>query len=252
MSGALSADRDRTLDWVEEQAYRPVGRRAFVGAIGLGALGVLVGSPVQTALERMFAPLADRDGTGLTSLLPGTSKFRFYSVAGFNPDISRAEYRLQVSGLVDRRLELGFDDLLERPVVGMTKDFQCVTGWRVPDVEWSGVRVADLIDEAVVDDAATHVRFTSHDGIYTTTLTLEQARRDDVIVATSMLGGDIIRDHGGPVRLYVAPMYGYKSLKWLAGIEVTDRPEPEGYWEERGYDADAWIGDSNGRADEPA
>ena len=55
---------------------------------------------------------------------------------------------------------------------------------------------------------------------------MEQARRDDVIVATKMLGGDVTREHGGPVRLYVAPMYGYKSLKWLAGIEVTDRAEP--------------------------
>jgi len=56
-------------------------------------------------------------------------------------------------------------------------------------------------------------------------------------------------DHGGPVRLYVAPMYGYKSAKWLSGIEVTRKVIP-GYWEERGYDIDAWVGDSNGRNDE--
>ncbi len=219
--------------------------------VGLGAVGIAAGAPVQRALERFFAPLADRDGTGLTSLLPGTSKFRFYSVAGYDPSITRDEYRLEVAGMVERPLELGFADLLDRPLVGMTKDFQCVTGWRVADVEWQGVRVAHLLDEAGVDAAATHVRFTSHDGVYTTTLTLDQARRDDVIVATAMLGGDITRDHGGPVRLYVAPMYGYKSLKWLAGIEATDQPDPEGFWEVRGYDADAWIGGSNGRTDEP-
>ena len=54
-------------------------------------------------------------------------------------------------------------------------------------------------------------------------------------------------DHGGPVRLYVAPMYFYKSAKWLSGITVTDEVRP-GYWEERGYDVDAWVGRSNGRA----
>ena len=65
-----------------------------------------------------------------------------------------------------------------------------------------------------------------------------------------MLGGAVSSDHGGPVRLYVAPMYGYKSIKWLDGIEVVDR-EIAGYWEERGYDVDAWVGGSNGRNDEP-
>ena len=168
---------------------------------------------------------------------------------GYSPDISHADYRLAVTGQVRDELELGYQDLLDRPMVGLTKDFQCVTGWRVPDVEWSGVRVADLLDEA--GGAGTHVRFLSADGVYSTTLTMEQARRDDVIVATQMLGGDVQREHGGPVRLYVAPMYGYKSLKWLAGIEVTDDPEPAGFWEIRGYDTDAWVGRSNGRSDAP-
>ncbi len=237
---------------VERAAYRPVGRRAFLGVIGLGAMGVVVGSPVQTALERAFAPLADLDGTGLTSLLPTTAKFRFYSVAGFNPDIGRDEYRLEVGGDVATRLDLSLAGLLARPQAGLTRDFQCVTGWRVPDVEWAGVRVGDLLDEAGADPAATHVRFFSYDGIYTTTLTMEQARRDDVLVATRMLGADVTREHGGPVRLFVAPMYGYKSLKWLSGIQVTSEPDPPGYWEVRGYDVDAWVGGSNGRdQDEP-
>ena len=243
--------RHRTLVFVETPAYRPLGRRAFLGVLGLGTAGILVGSPVQTAIESAFRPLADADGTGLTNLLPTTSKFRFYSVAGFNPDVAKDEYRLGVTGMVDTPLELGYDDLLERPMVGITRDFQCVTGWRVPDVEWAGVKVADLLDEAGVADGATHLRFFSYDGVYTTTLSLEQARRDDVIVATQMLGGDVRREHGGPVRLFVAPMYGYKSLKWLAGFEVTDSAEPPGFWEIRGYDTDAWVGDSNGRDDEP-
>ena len=59
--------------------------------------------------------------------------------------------------------------------------------------------------------------------MYTESLTLEQARRPDVIVAYTMQGRPLTRLHGGPARLYVAPMYGYKSLKWLASIEVTDR-----------------------------
>ena len=79
---------------------------------------------------------------------------------------------------------------------------------------------------------------------------MEQARRQDVIVAYRLEGKDISNIHGGPVRLYVAPMYGYKSIKWLDRITVTATLET-GYWEERGYDQHAWIGKSNGRDDEP-
>ena len=95
------------------------------------------------------------------------------------------------------------------------------------------------------------MQFTSFDGVYTESLTLEQARRDDVIVAYELEGDEpISRPHGGPVRLYVAPMYGYKSFKWLDGIDVVRRRAP-GYWEQLGYDVDAWVGESNGRDDAP-
>ena len=67
-----------------------------------------------------------------------------------------------------------------------------------------------------------------------------------MLVAHEMLDGPVTREHGGPVRLYVGPMYGYKSLKWLERIEVVDALH-EGYWEVRGYDVDAWVGRSNGR-----
>ena len=70
------------------------------------------------------------------------------------------------------------------------------------------------------------------------------------MVATEMLGAPVTSAHGGPVRLFVAPMYGYKSLKWLGGIELTSTVVP-GYWEELGYDVDAWVGGSNGRDDVP-
>jgi DMSO/TMAO reductase YedYZ molybdopterin-dependent catalytic subunit len=191
-----------------------------------------------------------RDGTGLTSLIPSAGRFRIYSVVGFSPHQSHAEYRLRVGGLVDKRLDLTYAELQDLPVTRLTKDFQCVTGWRVPDVKWVGVKLADLLDAAGVRPEAKAVTFTSFDRFYTESLSLEQARRDDVLVAYSMEGKDIPDHHGGPVRLYVAPMYGYKSLKWLDGIELVPEVDP-GWWEVRGYDVDAWIGSSNGRDDQP-
>ncbi|MFF1797466.1 molybdopterin-dependent oxidoreductase, partial [Kitasatospora sp. NPDC058263] len=132
----------------------------------------------------------------------------------------------------------------------IVRDVQCVTGWRVPNTPFEGVPLAHLLDAAGVSAGARAVRFSCFDGEYTESLTLEQARRDDVVVALKLQDAPISHSHGGPVRLYVAPMYFYKSAKWLSGITVTDTVEP-GYWERNGYDVDAWVGRSNGRDDAP-
>jgi DMSO/TMAO reductase YedYZ molybdopterin-dependent catalytic subunit len=227
----------------------PVGRRLFLGLLGLGALGVVFGAKVQDVLERTVGPYIAKDGTGLSALLP-IGRFRIYTVTGELPRKSKADYTLSVRGLVDTPYELSYADLLALPATELDKDFQCVTGWRVLDVQWKGVVLSDLLDRAGVRDEATALQFTSFDGTYTESLTLEQARRRDVIVAYQLEGDDISDAHGGPVRLYVAPMYGYKSIKWLDGIELTREVRP-GYWEALGYDVDAWIGRSNGRDDEP-
>ena len=234
----------------EDAAGRRVGRRAVLGMFGLGVGGVLVGARIQQAVSDGLRPITIRDSTGLTSYLPGTERFRIYSVTNDLPR-SPVPYALSVGGLVDRPLTLGLDDLRTRlPQTALTKDFQCVTGWRVEGVHWQGVLLRDVLDEAGVQAGAKAIRFTSFDGAYTESLTLEQARRSDVLVAHEMLGKPVTREHGGPVRLYVAPMYGYKSCKWLGGIEVVDHVEP-GYWENLGYDVDGWVGRSNGRDDEP-
>lgn len=229
---------------------KPVGRRIVLGMLGLGALGVVFGRPLLDAQQALLAPVQLRDPTGLSGLVPAGAGFRYYSVTGGQPSRSDADYRLVIGGLVDSPLTLTLADLRAMPQTGLTRDFQCVTGWRVPDVPWSGVRLADLLDRVGVAPTARAVRFTSFDGAYTESLTLAQARRSDVLVATHMLGARVTRAHGGPVRLYVAPMYGYKSLKWLGGIDLTEQVVP-GYWEKRGYDIDAWVGRSNGRDDDP-
>jgi DMSO/TMAO reductase YedYZ molybdopterin-dependent catalytic subunit len=218
--------------------------------LGLGGAGVLFGAKVQDAISRWMAPITAGDPTGLTSLIPAAGGFRIYSVVGFLPRKSDLEYRLRITGLVDKPMTLTLADLKAMTPTSITKDFQCVTGWRVRDVPWVGVRLADVLDAAGVRTAGKAITFTSFDGAYTESLTMSQARRPDVLVAYQLQGKRISSAHGGPVRLYVAPMYGYKSIKWLDEIEVVDHVEP-GYWEVRGYDVDAWIGRSNGRDDKP-
>ena len=234
----------------EDAQGRPVGRRVVLSLLGLGAVGIVGGARVQSVVGGAVAQLQSSDPTGLSELVPGGDGFRYYTVVADDPKVSAAQYRLSVSGYVSSPKTLTMSDLAALPQTSLVKDFQCVTGWRVPQVHWSGVRLSDLLDSVGTTAAATAVRFTSLDGTYTESLTMAQARRPDVLVATSMLGGPVSGNHGGPVRLYVAPMYGYKSLKWLGGIELVDKVEP-GYWEQEGYDVDGWIGRSNGRDDAP-
>jgi DMSO/TMAO reductase YedYZ molybdopterin-dependent catalytic subunit len=221
----------------------------FLGLLGFGAVGVVFGSSIQGWLERNVGPVLAKDPTGLLALLP-IGRFRIYSVTADLPSRSRSEYRLTVKGLVDHETVLTFDDLAAMPKTRLTRDFQCVTGWRVPQVRWAGVRLRDVLDRAGVQGAAGAVRFVSFDGSYSESLTLAQARRSDVLVAYELEGAALSSEHGGPARLYIAPMYGYKSLKWLETIELTHTVEP-GYWEHRGYDVNGWVGRSNHRSDDP-
>jgi DMSO/TMAO reductase YedYZ molybdopterin-dependent catalytic subunit len=192
------------------------------------------------------------DPTGLTDLVPGEGGWRYYSVTAQQPDLTTDEYRLRIDGLVDRPTTLGWDDIADLPQSSWTRDFQCVTGWRVDDAAWRGVELRTILDAVGTQSTARAITFYSHDGLYTESLTLEQVEQDEVMVATHLDGDVITRDHGGPVRLLVVPMYGYKSLKWLERIEVVsalDEPTDPGYWERLGYAGDAWVGRSNNRDD---
>jgi len=220
----------------------PIGRRTVLSLLALGAAGVVGGSRVQSALTSWLGPLESRDPTGLIALLPLGDTFRFYSVTGHVPTRTAATYRLTVSGLVSHPATYTLADLEGMPQTHFTKDFQCVTGWRVPEVPWSGVPLSSLIERANPTSSAKAVRFRSFDGTYTESLTMKEAMRSDVIVALRMLGAPVTHDHGGPVRMYCASMYGYKSTKWLSGIELTDTEIP-GYWEEYGYDINGTVRD---------
>ena len=218
----------------------PVGRRIFLGLLGLGAAGILGGNKVQNGLSHLLEPVEAHDPTGLVALFPLGAAFRYYSVAGSVPTPSATSYRLRVSGLVRRSSSYTLRDLQGMRQTGLVQGFQCVTGWRVLDVAWSGVALSTLLELAQPTDAATAVRFRSFDGIYSESLTLEEARKPGVLVALRMLGAPVTHDHGGPVRMYVSSSYGYKSTKWLSAIELTHGQVP-GYWEPRGYDIDGRI-----------
>lgn len=219
-----------------------VGRRAVLGIGALGAAGITFGAAVDNVVGGALTKIGNDLG-GVGALIPGANQFRIYTVTGSIPTIAPSTYRLRVDGLVERELDLSLDDLRSMKRTTLVHNFQCVTGWVVPNVYWQGVHLSEVLARAGVKQGGTALRFFSGDGVYTESLTIAQAHRSDVLVADKMIGNDVTPDHGGPVRLYVAPMYGYKSIKWLDRIEVVDNVVP-GYWENYGYPVNGWIGGS--------
>ena len=173
-----------------------------------------------------------------------TSGWRIYTVAATMPTFDPETYRLRVDGLVQRPLALALDDLRALPVARQVSDFHCVTGWTVEDVRWTGVRIRDVLAAAAPLPSGAALSFVSAERPYVDSLTLEQASLPDVMLAWGMDGRPLERPHGAPLRLVMPRMYGYKSVKWVERIVVTREPVV-GYWEQRGYDRDAWIGHSN-------
>ena len=158
----------------------PSGGGSCSGLLAAGTVGVVAGARIQGWLEDAVAPIVSKDGTGLSSLLP-IGRFRIYTVTGGLPSLDKADYTLKVRGLVNTPTTFTYADLRAMTPTALTRDFQCVTGWRVSDVQWRGVKLRDVLDAVGVADDAGAVRFYSFDGAYSESLTLEQARRNDVI-----------------------------------------------------------------------
>ncbi|MDQ8046571.1 MAG: molybdopterin-dependent oxidoreductase [Solirubrobacteraceae bacterium] len=225
----------------EREPGTPIGRRAFVGLVGLGLTSLVWGNQLLDLVAKSTTLLPEK----VRSVVPFGEGWRIYAVDPPFPRFDPATWRLTIEGMVTTPLELTYDDLLKLPAAEQVTDFHCVTGWSVPKVPWKGVRIHDLLAAAGPSAEATGLEFWSMEQDYVDTLTKEQALAADVMVAYEMGGKPITREHGAPTRVVIPQMYGYKGVKWLHKIVVTDKLDP-GYWEVRGYDVDAYIGKSNG------
>jgi formate dehydrogenase subunit gamma len=107
--------------------------------------------------------------------------------------------------------------------------------------------MADVLAAARPLPDAGALQFVSAERPYIDYLTVQQASLHDVMLAYEMDGKPLPREHGAPLRLIIPEMYGYKNVKWLQEINLVQSPQA-GYWEELGYDEDAWVGRSNGYA----
>ncbi|MDO7908864.1 molybdopterin-dependent oxidoreductase [Paenibacillus sp. JX-17] len=166
--------------------------------------------------------------------------FRVYTVTDI-PSFTNTNWSFSIDGLVNKPMTLTWEQFLEIRRSVQVSDFYCVTGWSVFKNTWEGIPLTQLLKMAGVKPEAATIKFYSGDGVYTDAISLEQNQQmGDVLVAVMHDGKLIPSDLGGPVRLIVPQMYAYKSVKWLNRIELIAE-DHIGYWEERGYDKDAWV-----------
>jgi DMSO/TMAO reductase YedYZ molybdopterin-dependent catalytic subunit len=219
---------------------RRYGRGTFLVLLG-GGLSSLLWA---TKVGGFVSPVTSSFSQLLGNLFP-VGGWRIYTISGSMPVFDRKAWQLEIGGLVARPRSFTYDELLALPQVHQVSDFHCVTGWTVRDVRWSGVRFSHLLDEVEPLPQAKAIRFVSLEQPYDDSLTLEQVRLHDVMLALRMDGQPLSRPHGSPARVVIPEMYGYKGVKWLARMELLDH-QPTGYWEGLGYDQNAWVGHSNG------
>jgi DMSO/TMAO reductase YedYZ molybdopterin-dependent catalytic subunit len=223
-----------------EQEPRRYGRRLFLATVAGGVSSLYWGKAAWDHVTGVISPVAN----AVAPILP-TGGWRIYTISGHMPEFDPATWRLKIGGLVEKPLSLTYDELGALPHVQQVSTFHCVTGWTVQNVHWGGVRLDDVLGPARPRASGRALRFVSMEVPYVDYLTVPQASLRDVMLAYEMDGKPLAREHGAPVRLVIPEMYGYKNVKWLQGIDVVPQAV-DGYWEDLGYDRNAWVGRSNG------
>jgi len=238
-------------------------RRQFLqGAVGIGSIAAITGGLGWTIRRRfeidqeraeLVLPTVSPDQAapgaidefslgveGIESFVVPNDRFYRIDTALVVPQVAVDSWKLSIDGLVDNPLELTFQDLLDRPQIERHITLSCVSnqvgGDLVGNARWQGVRLADILDEAGLQDGAEQVVSRSVDG-WTCGSPIEAIMDGrDAMLAIAMNGEPLPADHGYPVRIVVPGLFGYVSAtKWVTDIRLTRWEDFDAYWVPRGW-----------------
>jgi len=245
--GRGAADRRRFLGFAVSAAagasLAAVVGRGLGPGVDVEAERASVALPMSKTPSPSLRPLTV---DGISPLVTPNEDFYRIDTAFVVPRVAVSEWRLRVTGMVDRPFELSFDELLELPAIEESVTLACVSnevgGDLVGNAIWRGVRLADVLARAGVQPDATQVVGRSVDGFtvgFPTEVALDGRA---AMVAYAMNGEPLPAVHGFPARLVVPGLYGYVSAtKWLAEIELTTLDAFDAYWIPRGWSKDGPI-----------
>ena len=159
--------------------------------------------------------------------------------AGGMPEIDKETYFLKVRGLVEEERDFNWTQLLLLPTSKVDARLTSVSGFSIRAV-WEGILWRDFLAQLKIKPEASHVTFSNVGGAYRTTVSMQDLDHPRVLLVYGVDGEPLEKEYGGPLRMVIPNLYGYKSCKWLETITFTDRMEG-GYWEDRGYSREGTI-----------
>lgn len=260
---------DRLHSWVHGTTDRPareaVTRRNFLVLAGASAAGAVViglgarainatAAAVNSVRESLVLPKpavpaaaipagAELGIPGLTPLISDNAGFYRIDTALQVPVIDASTWSLKITGMVQREVEITFDELLALPLTEHTVTLMCVSnevgGSLVGNATWLGYPIRELLKRAGPLAGADMVLSTSSDG-FTAGSPLDVLLEEDrtSLLAVGMNGEPLPIEHGFPARLVVPGLYGYVSAtKWVVELKVTTFEKDMGYWTPRGWSA---------------
>lgn len=238
-------------------------RRYFLMALGVGGAGIALGlanlgarltDPGDkllnlTGIRRARPPKLDPtdaafdDVVGLTPEVTSNKAHYVVDEEILDPVVDPNEWTLTIDGLVDRKVVLTYDDLVQIPSIERYQTLMCISneigGDLISTALWTGVPLKVILDRAGINPAAAEVVFRAVGG-YSDSLPADQAMDESTLIAIGMNGHVLPRAHGFPARLLSIGTYGYKNPKWLGEIEVVESPYT-GFWQQRGWDKEGRV-----------
>jgi len=180
-----------------------------------------------------YLEVREYEGQDLSSI----NSFRENSIKG--PQyINNQTYTLTVTGLVNTELQYTYNNVINKyPIFKKVVTLNCVEGWIVT-ILWEGIPLKDFLADAQVDPEATTVIFYAYDG-YSTALPLDYIIDNNIMMAHKMNNVTLPPERGYPFQLVAESKWGYKWIKWITVIELSDNEDYLGFWESRGYANDA-------------
>ena len=147
--------------------------------------------------------------------------------------VNVSNYTLEVTGLVQNPRNYTYDEVLNHTAYQKVVTINCVEGWDAT-ILWQGVLVSDLLKDVKPLPSGTTVIFTAADN-YTTSFPIDYLYNNNILLAYKMNNVTIPPEYGFPFQLVAESKWGYKWIKWVTKIEVTNNTNYTGYWESRGY-----------------
>lgn len=229
-------DRDAT----DESAF--LNRRQLMKGATAGA-GIIAAGGAVASTEEELVPNSWEDITEYNNFYEfGTGKG---DPAAYASALTTSPWSVKIDGLVDKPADYNFEDIMKAMTIEERMyRFRCVEAWSMV-IPWNGFELADLLNMAGVQDNAKYVRFETLyrpsemrgqksgwiDWPYVEGLRMDEAMHPLTIMATGIYGKDIPNQNGAPLRLVVPWKYGFKSIKSIVRITLTEE-EPVNTWQQ--------------------